>query len=464
MKRKKLTTDNFLIDKELANESESQSTLDRRTFMKQSLAASAGVVAASGMLPPVTQETSVKPSIKITDMKCAVIANSAVVRITTDQGIEGYGQAETSKPYLKPFVMFYRDYLIGEDPTNVQRILLKIRRMGSFKPWGSAVSAIEIALWDIAGKAANVPVYKLLGGKIRDKVRCYNGGIPFPRKGTTLQDFKDWGASIRDSEYGFSFVKQGLAFHGGGMLTAEPNLFLGNTKPSVSPNNVPHPYRGPLTPKGIKYMVEHVAKMKEGLGDDIGLALDCGPGFMLSDAIRLAKALEPFNLMWMEDVLTGDYTPYVMAADYRELTISTSTPIHTGEQLYLRENCRELIDNHSVRILGPDPEDIGGIAELKWIAEYADIHGIQMAPHGVFDGVFGLAAHVHVGAAMPENFIAFEFPRANPAWWLEIVEGLPNPIIKESQVEVWDRPGLGVVFNKKAARQYLSDEDKKFLD
>jgi len=102
------------------------------------------------------------------------MGNSPVIRITTDQGIEGYGQAETAKKYLKPFVLFYKDYLIGEDPTNVERVMMKIRRMGGFKPYGSAVSAIEMALWDIAGKAAGVPVYKLLGGKIRDKVRCYN--------------------------------------------------------------------------------------------------------------------------------------------------------------------------------------------------------------------------------------------------------------------------------------------------
>jgi L-alanine-DL-glutamate epimerase-like enolase superfamily enzyme len=116
-------------------------------------------------------------------------------------------------------------------------------------------------------------------------------------------------------------------------------------------------------------MVERVAAMKEGLGDGIGLALDCGPGMMLSDAIRMARVLEPYNLMWLEDMLTGDYTPYVMADDYRELTMSTTTPIHTGEEIYLRQNFRELIEKHAVRVLGPDPEDMGGIAEMKWVSE-----------------------------------------------------------------------------------------------
>ena len=108
---------------------------------------------------------------KITDLKCAVIGGNPVVRITTDEGIDGLGQAEWAKPYLKPFVLFYRDYLLGQDPTNVEGVMRRIRRLGSFKPWGAAVSAIEVALWDIAGKAAGVPVYKLLGGKVRDSVQ-----------------------------------------------------------------------------------------------------------------------------------------------------------------------------------------------------------------------------------------------------------------------------------------------------
>ena len=146
-----------------------------------------GVAAASRLCPvsggavcrPPTRQTGSVP-IKITDLRCAIIGRNPVVRIVTDQGISGYGQAESAKPYLKPMVLFYKDYLLGEDPTDVERVMLKIRRMGAFKPWGSAVSAIEIALWDIAGQAAGVPVYKLLGGKIRDRVRAYNGGRPFP--------------------------------------------------------------------------------------------------------------------------------------------------------------------------------------------------------------------------------------------------------------------------------------------
>jgi L-alanine-DL-glutamate epimerase-like enolase superfamily enzyme len=185
---------------------------------------------------------------------------------------------------------------------------------------------------------------------------------------------------------------------------------------------------------------------------------------MVPDAIRLARALEPLNIMWIEDTLTGDYTPYVMADIYRDLTMSTSTPIHTGEQIYLRENFRELIESHAVNIIGPDPADVGGIAELKWIAEYADLHGILMAPHGIFDGLIGLAAHVHCAATLPPNFVGFEYPVGKPDWWYDIIEGLPDPIVTDSLIEVWDSPGLGVTFNVDAASKYLKEDDQDFFD
>ena len=131
-------------------------------------------------------------AIKITDLRCAIIGKNPMVRIVTDQGVSGYGQAESYKPYLKPMVLFYKKYLIGEDPTNVARVMLKIRRLGASKPWGAAVSAIEIALWDIAGRWP-VPVYKLLGGKIRDRVRI-TGTRPRPMSGHTLRIMpRPWG-------------------------------------------------------------------------------------------------------------------------------------------------------------------------------------------------------------------------------------------------------------------------------
>ncbi|MBL7201342.1 MAG: mandelate racemase/muconate lactonizing enzyme family protein [Anaerolineae bacterium] len=395
---------------------------------------------------------------KITDLKCTVLGRNPVVRITTDEGISGLGEVEASKSYLKPHILFYKDFIIGEDPTDVERVMLKIRRLGSFKPWGSAVSAIEMALWDIAGKAAGVPVYKLLGGKVRDRVRVYNGAVRFPMTGYLPEDYAENTAKMKASPENFSIIKQGIGFHSQ-MLNRVPGLTYGDLRGGgLRPN------RAPLTERGLKHIIACVEAMKEVLGDEVGLALDCGPGWMVPDAIRLAKALEPLNVMWLEDMITGDYTPYVMADVYREVTQSTSTPIHTGEQIYLRQNFRELIEGHAVNVIGPDPCDIGGIAELKWVAEYADLHGILMAPHGTGDGLIGLAALVQVAATLPPNYIAFEYPVGAPEWWYDIVTGLPDPIVVDSFVEVWDRPGMGVELDEDATGPYLPEGDEDFFD
>ena len=397
--------------------------------------------------------------IKITDLRCAIIGRNPVVRIVTDQGISGYGEAESAKPYLKPMVLFYKDYIVGEDPTDVARVMLKIRRFGAFKPWGSAVSAIEIALWDIAGQVAGEPVYKLLGGKIRDRVRAYNGGVRFPMTGQTPQDYAENMAKMKDAKEGFTLIKQAVGFHNPAMMHAMPDGWY--DEPRTGP---PHMDRGLMTERGLEHVIACVEAMKKVLGDQIGLALDCGPGWSVKDAITFARALEPLHITWLEDLITGDYAVYPNADVFREVTEATSVPIHTGEEIYLRENFKDLIEKQAVNVVGPDPEDVGGLAEMKWIAEYADLHGILIAPHGIFDGLIGLAAHVQLAAALPQNYIGFEYPLGQPEWWYQIVDGLPDPIMKRGFIDVWDRPGLGVTFNIAAAKAHLRDEDRGFFD
>jgi L-alanine-DL-glutamate epimerase-like enolase superfamily enzyme len=396
---------------------------------------------------------------EITDLKCTVLGQNPVVRVVTNAGISGYGEVETAKSYLKPHVMFYKPLILGEDPTNVESVMRKLRRMGSFKPWGSAVSAIEIALWDIAGKAADLPIYKLLGGKVRDKVRTYNGAIRFPMDGVSPKDYAKNMAKMKAREEGFCIIKQGIGFHGTRMATQVPNFFYGEPEAGGR-----HPNRGLLTETGLNHVIACVEAMKDVLGDEVGLALDCGPGWTVPDAIKLAKALEPLNIMWLEDLITGDYTPYVLADLYREVTRATSTPIHTGEQIYLRQNFQALIEQKAVNVVGHDPCDVGGLAEMKWIAEYADLHGILMAPHGTGDGLLGLAALVQLAATLPDNYIAFEYPVGRPDWWYDIVDGLPDPIVEDSLIKVWDRPGLGVELNPDAASAYLPEGDEDFFD
>jgi L-alanine-DL-glutamate epimerase-like enolase superfamily enzyme len=398
---------------------------------------------------------------KITDLKCMTISDlrALLVRIDTDEGMSGLAQIEASKyNYLRPHILFFKPYLIDQDPTNVERVMLRIRRFGAFKPWGSSVSAIEMALWDIAGKAAGVPVYKLLGGKIRDKVRIYNGGVRPPMKGVSPEDYAENAREIKKAPESFTIMKWGIGFHSQ-MPSKVPGYYYGE-----EPLEPRQPYlyqRGHVTEKGLKHTVACVKALKEELGDEIGLALDCGPGWTVPAAIRLAKALEPLNVMWLEDLITGDYTPYTLPDAYRLVTRSTTTPIHTGEQIYLRQGFQDLIEKHAISIIGPDPCDVGGVAELKWVAEFADMHGILIAPHGVGDGPIGLAALVQVSASLPQNYIAFEYPRIDPEWH-GLVKGLSNLNVKNGFIEVPDEPGMGVDLNEADVRKRLREGETFF--
>ncbi|MBS7700113.1 MULTISPECIES: mandelate racemase/muconate lactonizing enzyme family protein [unclassified Chelatococcus] len=398
---------------------------------------------------------------KITDVKCAVIANSPVIRITTDEGITGWSQIETPKPYMKPAVLQLKDYVVGEDPVNVERVVRRIRARGAFKPWGAAVSAIETALWDIAGKALGVPAYRLLGGKVRDRVRTYR--TLYHREMAAEHSpagYARWADAGLGLPGGFTMFKLPTAFHSTLVQDVE-NFHYGEVQRN-SP--LPYPHKGLMSERGFRYLIDCVTAARERLGTGVGLAIDAGPGFLPHDALRFAKALEPLHLLWLEDMISGDYTPYVNADVYRDVTHNTTTPIHTGEQIYLRQNFKALIETHAVNIIGPDPADVGGLAELKWVAEYADLHGIAIAPHGTGNGIFGLAALIQVCATLPDNLIAFEYPARFEEFWYEITEGFDGIPVKDGLITVPDRPGLGVEFIPEAARRYLAPEDAEFFD
>jgi L-alanine-DL-glutamate epimerase-like enolase superfamily enzyme len=399
--------------------------------------------------------------VKITDLKCAVIADSPVIRITTDEGITGWSQIETPKPYVQPQVLQLKDWIVGQDPRNVERVMRRIRVRGAFKPFGSAVSAVEHALWDIAGKALDVPVYRLLGGKVRDQVRTYRtlyhheAGV-----GHTPEDYVKWAEYGKSLPEGFTEFKLPTSFHSS-MVRDVPHYFYGTVQRDAP---FPYPHKGVMTEDGMRHLVDCVTAAKETLGSACGMAVDAGPGYMPQDALKFARAVEGLNLLWIEDMITGDYSPFVNHDVYRDVTHATTTPIHTGEQIYLRQGFKHLIESHAVNVIGPDPCDVGGLAEIKWVAEHADLHGIAIAPHGTGNGIFGLAALIQVCAAMPDNLIAFEYPARFAPFWYDITEGFDGPPVKGGLIDVPDRPGMGVNFIETEARKLLTEGDSDFFD
>lgn len=400
---------------------------------------------------------------KITNIKCAIIASSPVIRITTDEGITGWSQIETPKPYLQPIVLQLRDWLVGQEPRDVERVLRRIRVRGGFKPFGAAVSAIEHALWDIAGKSAGIPVYRLLGGKVRDQVRTYRtlyqGEVPGGADHTP-DGYRRWAEYGKSLDGGFRMFKLPTAFHSS-MVQDFPDFFYGDVQRDAP---FPYPHKGVMTKEGMDHLVACITAARETLGSGYNTAVDAGPGFMPLDVLRLAKAVEHLHLLWIEDTVTGDYSPYVNHDVYKDITFNTTTPIHTGEQIYLRQNYKHLIESHAVNVIGPDPCDVGGLAEMKWIAEHADLHGIAIAPHGTANGILGLAALVQVSATLPDNFIAFEYPARFEAFWYDITEGFDGFPVKDGMIDVPDRPGLGVNLLPKEAKKYLTEGDADFFD
>ena len=282
-------------------------------------------------------------------------------------------------------------------------------------------------------------MYKLLGGKVRDKVRVYNGGVRVPMDGNSPEHYAEDMARMKELKEGFSNHQAGNRFpltdagKRTGLLLrrAAPGGKAGVRRTADGARPEAH---GRLH-RGDEGRARRRGRPRAGLwprAHGVGrAAAGKGGGAAERDVAggydhRGLYALRPAGLV------------------PRSNDCDTPTPIHTGEQIYLRQNFKDLIEKKAVNVIGPDPLDVGGIAELKWIAEHADLHGILVAPHGIADGLIGLAAHVHLAATLPRNYIALEYPVGRPAWWYDLIEGLPDPIVEDGFINVWDTPGLGV--------------------
>jgi L-alanine-DL-glutamate epimerase-like enolase superfamily enzyme len=401
---------------------------------------------------------------KIVDLKAMTIQMNGwryhIVRIDTDEGIYGLGEARDGSD--KRLLLELKRFVVGEDPTNVERLFQKIRvrgGRGATGRHGGGVSGIEMALWDIAGKAAGLPIYKFIGGKRRDEVRVYvdSGGGVLP-DGSRPPRYPDrgWEQAYTPDAYaeqarrrkamGFSIVKFDLGYHG---------PFL----------NVPGYALGQHTSeRGFKVEVACVKAVKEVLGDDIALCVDLGSEdylassrhMALHSAIQLCKALEPFNLLWAEDALSN-----VHLDGWVRLTNSTTVPTLTGEDLYLRYDFLPFFRRHAIDIAHPDIATAGGILEGKKIGDLAELFGISIAQHCAGSPV-SVMANVHCAAAQPDNFIAMEFHAADAPEWESLVEGLPKPLIKDGFIQVPDRPGLGIELNEKMVGKYLAPGEVYF--
>jgi L-alanine-DL-glutamate epimerase-like enolase superfamily enzyme len=368
---------------------------------------------------------------KITDVKTTVIKGNfewTLVLVYTDEGITGLGEAYWGAG-VKETILHMKDMLVGQDPTDVERIYQDMYR--AFLACGStggiavtAISGIEIALWDIAGKVLNAPVYKLLGGKFRDKIRVYADCGSDPARRPEAYARKALG--VRDRGY------TAMKFDIDGAFPELPQRDR---------------YNRCLSAAEVERMAGLVKAVREAVGNEVDLAIDLHWSYNTVDAIKIAHRLEECNLMWLEDPIPPENVDALA-----KVTAATKTPICTGENLYTKHGFREVIRKQAADILEPDIPKVGGLAETKKIADMAESYYIPVAPHNVSSPV-GTIAAAHVCASIP-NFLALEFHSADVPWWNDLIK-TGKPIIDEGYIQVPDKPGLGVELNEEVIIKHL---------
>jgi L-alanine-DL-glutamate epimerase-like enolase superfamily enzyme len=412
---------------------------------------------------------------RITAVHTAVVEANydwTFVRVDSDDGLSGLGECFTA-PGLTAIVRDLAPLLVGEDPRDVDRLWSKLRwgASGAGSSAGivyNAISGMEAALWDLVGKAYGVPIHRLLGGRFRDSVRvyadCHAGEALHSMDATMVPRPARWAqeppeaiaaGSLRAPEHGRAYAKKAPD------EVFTPEMYAARAKQVVADLgfdalkfdlDVPTPYMkdtasGTLTRAEVRYMVELAAAVIDAVGDEVDVAFDCHWRYQVADAQRLAHELEPLGLMWLEDPV-----PPENADALRRVTRSTSTPIATGENGYMRHGFREAFETGAISIAAPDLQKTGGLLEARRIADYADTHYVAMAPHNISSPI-GTIASVHVAAAIP-NFLCLEWHGMSVPFWEDLALGWDGPVIDRGRIRVPEAPGLGVELNLDVARHY----------
>lgn len=422
--------------------------IDRRSFFKSSSSAAAGISLASFFARSEDVEAAMqnvnknsRPSeLKITDLRVATLKGvpftSPLIRIDTNQGI--YGLGEVRDGASKNYALMLKSRILGENPCNVDKVFRKIKQFGNHARQAGGVCAVEMALWDLAGKAYNVPAYQMLGGKFRDKIRCYADTDMSP-------DPKIFAARLKERmDRGYTYLKMDLGVQ---LVQSTPGTVTAPKE--VDLRMLEHPFTGiEITDKGIAMMADYVGQVREVIGMEIPLAADHFGHIGVNSCIRLAKALEKHNMAWLEDMVPWFYTEL-----QKKITDAVDVPILTGEDIYLKEGFARLCDAHAVDMIHPDLASSGGLLETKKIGDYAEERGVAMAMHFAGSPVCCMA-NVHCAAAT-RNFLALEIHSADVSFWDDLVTGISKPIVQKGYIPVPEGPGLGVTLNDEVCKQHL---------
>lgn len=375
---------------------------------------------------------------KITDIKVLPVKGRhwprfpmLFIEVHTDEGLVGTGEALAFQATgVMASILEIREWLRGEDPLQIERLWEQCFRRGAAM---AALSGIEIALWDLAGQVAGLPIHQLLGGRCHDRVRVYADGF-FRGADKTPESY---GAHAEDAvARGFTALK----------LDIDDFLYLGE-RPALIRCHGKDLSRH-ITNVEIRQVADSIAAIRERLGPDVDLALDCHWAFDVPSALRLGRALEPFDLMWFEDPVPSRNAPALA-----RIAGQLAMPLCMGEALATRYEFREIFERQAADIIMPDVASSGGILETKKIAAMADAYYIPVAPHDMV-GPIATAATLQLCACLP-NLLVMEHQMGDVAWRHELTD---RPLVVESgHFAIPTGPGLGMSLNHEAVERYRAE-------
>lgn len=448
-------------------------TDSRRSFIKK---AAMGGIAIGGFINMPVEETlahltskvnrSSGPSeLKITDMRYAlttVLGGTAIIRIDTNQGIYGLGEVRDGAD--PRYALMLKSRILGLNPCNVEMIFKIIRQFGGQSRQGGGVSGVEMALWDLCGKAYGVPVWQLLGGRYRDRIRLY---ADTPESKSPEEQKKLIG--YRTEEQGYTWLKMDLSINElinipGTLVNQDFWKYKGQLNQwqggYMSYENTKHPFTQiQITDKGLEVLSGIVDNIRNMVGYEIPISTDHYGHFDLNNGIRLGRALDKYRLAWMEDIVSWELTD-----QWKELSDALETPMLTGEDIYLLKTFKPLIDIHAVDIVQPDLATAGGIMETKKIGDYAEEKGVAMALHQAGTPV-SFMADVHCAAAT-QNFLACEHHSVDLPWWEDLVKTTDGrQLITKGFANVpTDAPGLGIELNDDVVKEHLRKDSNGYFE
>ncbi|SFL33385.1 D-xylonate dehydratase [Halogranum rubrum] len=385
----------------------------------------------------ITNERGGVRDAKITDIQTTMVDGNypwILVRVYTDAGVVGTGESywgggDTAIiERMKPF-------LVGENPLDIDRLyehlIQKMSGEGSISGKAvSAISGIEIALHDVAGKLLDIPAYQLVGGKYRDEVRIYCD--LHTEDEANPQACAAEGERVVE-ELGYDAIKFDL------------DVPSGHEKDRANRH-----LRGPE----IDHKVEIVEAVTEAVGDRADVAFDCHWSFAGGSAKRLAAAIADYDVWWLEDPVPPENHDV-----QREVTFSApTTPIAAGENVYRKHGHRRLLEEQSVDIIAPDLPRVGGMRETRKIADMADTYYVPVAMHNVSSPI-GTMASAQVAAAIP-NSLAVEYHSYQLDWWEDLVE--EDNLISEGRMEIPEKPGLGLTLDLDVVEEHMVEGDTLF--